>query len=197
MLDANKNVPGSDVLVSNESSIKYENNVKTGKRNVEDKIDDQCDSKGEDLKNARKAHDNVVLENETPTIDAGTNDMVSGYLNLIDDEVQNIDEEEVNEVQQSEKMIYEVNQNGNDLTVARQEVLQMKANPTTITTDGVARSYEFPKVKLEVTDSSIGKTLEPASPMSLINPSNANAGKHSGEAYENISAMDDEGSPED
>ncbi|WMV58356.1 hypothetical protein MTR67_051741 [Solanum verrucosum] len=210
ILDANKNSPGSDVLVSNESLVKYENDVKTGKSNVEDKTDDQCYSKGEDLKNARsetldklnsksqpEAHDNVVLENETPTIDAGTDDMVSGYLNLTDDEVQNFDEGEVNEVQQSEKMICEVNQNGNDLTVARQEVLQMKANPTTITTDGNARSYEFPKVKLEVTDSSIGKMLELASPMSLINPLTTNAGQHSGEASENIFAMDDEGSPED
>ncbi|KAG5571826.1 hypothetical protein H5410_061592 [Solanum commersonii] len=98
---------------------------KKGKSNAEDKRDDQCDSKGEDLKNSRsetkdhlysksqpEAHDNVVLENETPTIDAGTDDMVSGYLNLTDDEVQNIDEREVNKVQQSEKMIYEVNQNG-------------------------------------------------------------------------------------
>ncbi|KAH0773613.1 hypothetical protein KY290_010750 [Solanum tuberosum] len=193
MLDAERNVPSRDVLVSNESPLKYENGIKTGKSNAQDKIDDQCDSNGEDLKNARsetedqlnsksqpKGHDNVVLENETPTIDVGTDDMVNGYLNLTDDEVQNIDEGEVNELQQSAKMIYEVNQNGNDLTVARQEDLQMKANPTTVTTDGDARSYEFPKVKLEVTDSSIEKMPEPASPMFLINPSAANTGEHSG-----------------
>ncbi|XP_049355763.1 AT-rich interactive domain-containing protein 6-like [Solanum verrucosum] len=128
---------------------------------------------------------------DVPTIDAGT-----------DDELHNIDEGEANEVHLSEKMIYEVNQNGNDLTVSRQEDRQMKANPTTVTTDGDARSDEFSKVKLEVTDFSIGKTPEPASLMFLINPSTANAGQHSGEASENISAMmadgeDDEGSPED
>ncbi|KAG5569042.1 hypothetical protein H5410_058808 [Solanum commersonii] len=44
-------------------------------------------------------------------------------------------------------------------------------------------------MKLDVTDSSIGKTLEPASPKFLINPSTANAGQHSGEASENISTM--------
>ncbi|KAH0772726.1 hypothetical protein KY290_009863 [Solanum tuberosum] len=128
---------------------------------------------------------------DAPTIDAG-----------MDDELHNIDEGEVNEVHLSEKMIYEANQNGYDLTVSRQEDRQMKANPTTVTTDGDARSCEFPKVKLEVTDFSIGKTPEPASPMFLINPSTANAGQHSGEASENISEMmadgeDDEGSLED
>ncbi|XP_015159545.1 AT-rich interactive domain-containing protein 5-like [Solanum tuberosum] len=156
----------------------------TGKSNVEDKIDDQSYSKGEDSKNARseiedqlnseskpEAHDNVVLENKPPTIDAGTDDMVSGYAKVIDDEVQNF-----------EKMIYEANQNGNDLMVDRQEESQMKTIPTNVTTD-----------------SSIGKTPEPASP---IFPSTANAGQHSGEASENICAMmvdgeDDEGSPED
>ncbi|KAH0773590.1 hypothetical protein KY290_010727 [Solanum tuberosum] len=177
MLDAKKNVPANDVLVFNESPVEYENGVKTGKSNVKDKKDDQCDSKGEDLMNARsetedrlnsksqpEGHNNLVLENETPIIDAGTDDM-------------------------SEKMIYEVNQNGNDLTVARQEDLQMKSNPTTVTIDGDARSYEFPKVKLEVTDSSIEKMPEPASPMFPINPSTANAGHHSGVASENIFAM--------
>ncbi|KAG5568168.1 hypothetical protein H5410_064817 [Solanum commersonii] len=78
----------------------------------------------------------------------------------------------------------------------------MKENQTIVTTDGGARSYEFPKVKLKVTDSSIGKTPEPACSMFLINPSTANAGQHSGEASERISAMmadgeDDEGFPED
>ncbi|KAH0706034.1 hypothetical protein KY285_010565 [Solanum tuberosum] len=144
----------------------------TGKSNVEDKIDDQSYSKGEDSKNARseiedqlnseskpEAHDNVVLENKPPTIDAGTDDMVSGYAKVIDDEVQNF-----------EKMIYEANQNGNDLMVDRQEESQMKTIPTNVTTD-----------------SSIGKTPEPASP---IFPSTANAGQHSGEASENICAME-------
>ncbi|KAG5571087.1 hypothetical protein H5410_060853 [Solanum commersonii] len=164
MLDAEKNVPASDVLiVSNES---------------------QSDSKGEDLKNARsesedqlnsksqpEAHNNVVLEIKPPTIDAGMDDMVSGYVKVIDDEVQNI-----------EKMIYEVNQNGNDLMVDRQEDSQMKTIPTNV-----------------ITDSSIGKTPESAS---LMFPGTANAGHHSGEASENIYAMmadseDDEGSPED
>ncbi|KAK4726065.1 hypothetical protein R3W88_030982 [Solanum pinnatisectum] len=97
--------------------------------------------------------------------------MVSGYVKVIDDEVQNI-----------EKMIYEVNQNGNDLMVDRQEDSQMKTVPTNVTTD-----------------SFIGKMPEPASPMF---PSTANAGQHSEEASENICAMmadgeDDEGSPED
>ncbi|KAH0710896.1 hypothetical protein KY284_012323 [Solanum tuberosum] len=184
MLDAEKNVPTSDVLVSNESPVKYENGVKTGKSNAEDKKDDQSDSKGEDLKNARseaedqlnsksqpEAHDNVVLENKPPTIDAGMDDMVSGYVKVIDDEVQNI-----------EKMIYEVNQNGNDLMVDRQEDSQMKTIPTNV-----------------ITDSFIGKMPEPASPMF---PSTANARHYSGEASENICANmadgeDDEGSPED
>ncbi|KAH0773566.1 hypothetical protein KY290_010703 [Solanum tuberosum] len=179
MLEAEKNVPASDVLVSNESPFEYENDVKTGKSNAEDQLNS---------KSHPEAHDNVVLENKTPTIDVGTDDMVSGYLKLTDDEVHNIDEEEVNEVHQSEKMI--------------DEDPQMEANPTTITTDGDARLCEFPKVKLEVTNSSIGKTAEPASPMFLINPSIANAREHSGEAFENIFAMiadceDDEGSHED
>ncbi|KAH0706032.1 hypothetical protein KY285_010563 [Solanum tuberosum] len=169
MVNAEENVPASDVLVSNESPIKYENGVKTGKSNAEDKTHDQSDLKGEDLKNARsepedqlnsksqpEAHDNVVMENKTPTIDAGTDDMVSGYLKVTDDEVQKIDEGEVNEADQSEKMIYEVNQNGNDLMIATQEDPQIKTNATMITNDGDARSDEFPKVKIEVTDFSIG-----------------------------------------
>ena len=53
MVDAEKNVPASDVLLSNKSPVKYENNVKIGKSNVEDKTHDQSYSKGEDLKNAR------------------------------------------------------------------------------------------------------------------------------------------------
>ncbi|WMV18179.1 hypothetical protein MTR67_011564 [Solanum verrucosum] len=109
---------------------------------------------------------------------------------------------EVNDVHQSEKMIYEVNQNGNNMLVDRSVDPQMKTNATTITTDGDARSDEFPKVTIEVTNSFIEKALEPASPMFLINPSTTNAGQHSGEAFENIFAMmddgeDDEGSPED
>ncbi|KAG5571929.1 hypothetical protein H5410_061695 [Solanum commersonii] len=100
MLEAENNVPTSDALVFNESPVEYENGVKTGKTNVEDKKDDQCDSKGKDLMNARsetgdqlnsksqpEGHINLVLENETPTIDAGTDDMVNGYLNLTDNEV--------------------------------------------------------------------------------------------------------------
>ncbi|KAH0773591.1 hypothetical protein KY290_010728 [Solanum tuberosum] len=174
MLDAKKNVLASDVLVSNELPIKYENGVKTGKSNTENQLNS---------KSQPEAHNIVVLENKTPTIDVGTDDMVSGYLKLTDDEVHNIDEGEVNEVHQSKKMIY--------------KDPQMEANPTTVTTDGDARSCKFPKVKLEVTDSSIGKMPEPASPMFLINPSTANAGEHSVEACEIIFAMNDEGSPED
>ncbi|KAG5571791.1 hypothetical protein H5410_061557 [Solanum commersonii] len=184
MVDAESYVPASDILVSNESPVKCENSVISGKRNVEDKIDDQSYLKGEDSKNARseledhlnseskpEAHDNVVLEKKLPTIDAGIDDMISGYTKVIDDEVQNI-----------EKMIYEVNQNGNDLMVDRQEDSQMKKIPTNVTTD-----------------SSIGKMPEPASPMF---PSTVNVGQHSGEASKNICTMmvdreDDEGSPED
>ncbi|XP_049398844.1 AT-rich interactive domain-containing protein 6-like [Solanum stenotomum] len=215
MRDVETNVPASDVLGSNESLVKYENGVKTGKSNAEDKTHDQCDSKGEDSKNARsetedelnfksqpEAHNNVVLENKTPTVDAGMDDMVNGYVKLTDDEVQIIDEGEVNDVHQSEKIINEVNQNGNNMLVDRSEDPQMKTNATTVTTDGDARSDEFPKVTIEVMDSSIGKAPEPASLMFLINPSTANDGQHSGEASENISGMmvdgeDDEGSPED
>ncbi|XP_049397321.1 AT-rich interactive domain-containing protein 5-like [Solanum stenotomum] len=91
MLDAGKNVPASDVLVPNESQVKYKNCVKTGKSNVEDKTHDQRE--------------------KTPTIDVGMDNMVSGHVTSIDDEVHNIDEGEVNEVDQSEKMIYEGNQN--------------------------------------------------------------------------------------
>uniref|UniRef100_M1DDW1 Uncharacterized protein n=1 Tax=Solanum tuberosum TaxID=4113 RepID=M1DDW1_SOLTU len=165
MVDAEKNVPASDVLVSNEAPVKYENGVKTkgliGISNAEEKTDDQSDSKGEDLKNTRsetedqlnsksqpEAHDNIVgkdknnsqgpksaknvgngegklernvlLENKTPTIDTGTDDMVSGFLKVTDDEVQKINEGELNEVHQSGKMIYKVNQNGNDIMVDRQ-----------------------------------------------------------------------------
>ncbi|TMW83201.1 hypothetical protein EJD97_002520 [Solanum chilense] len=111
MLDAEKNVHASYVLVSNESLLKYENGVKTGKGNVEDKTHDQSDSKGADLKNARietkdqlnsksqqQVHNNVVLENKTPIIDAGTDEMVSGYVTLTDDEVHNIVEGEGNNV---------------------------------------------------------------------------------------------------
>ncbi|XP_049397284.1 AT-rich interactive domain-containing protein 6-like [Solanum stenotomum] len=151
MLDAEKNVHASDVLLSNESPVEYKNGVKTGKINAEEKTNYQSDSKGENLKDDKsetedqlnsnsppEAHDNVVLENETPTIDAG-------------------------------RMIW---------------------------------SYEFPKVKLEVTDSLIGKMPEPVSPMFQINPSTANVGHHSGEASENTSAImadgeDDEGSLKD
>ncbi|TMW86201.1 hypothetical protein EJD97_021788 [Solanum chilense] len=53
MVDAEKNVPANDVLLSNESPVKYENSVKIGKSNVEDKTHVQSYSKGEDLKNAR------------------------------------------------------------------------------------------------------------------------------------------------
>ncbi|KAH0734030.1 hypothetical protein KY285_009737 [Solanum tuberosum] len=111
-------------------------------------------------------------------------------------------EGEVNDVHQSEKMIYEVIPNGNNMLVDKSVDPQMKTNATTVTTDGDARSDEFPNLTIEVTDSSIGKAPEPASPMFLINPSTANAGQHSGEAFANISAMmadggDDEGSPED
>uniref|UniRef100_M1DYJ8 Uncharacterized protein n=1 Tax=Solanum tuberosum TaxID=4113 RepID=M1DYJ8_SOLTU len=167
MVDAEENVPARDVLVSNDSL---------------------SDSKGEDSKNARsetedqlnsksqpEAHDNVVLENKTPIIDAGMDDTVSGYLNVTDDEVQKINKGEVNQVDHSEKMIYEVNQNGNDLMVATQDDPQMKRNATTVTIDGGTRSDEFPKVKIEDIESSIGKMPELASQMFLINPSTANA----------------------
>ncbi|KAK4736980.1 hypothetical protein R3W88_000677 [Solanum pinnatisectum] len=75
--------------------------------------------------------------------------MVSGYVTLTDDEVQNLDEGEVNEVDHSEKMIYEVNQNGNNMQVDRSEDPQMKTNATTVTTDGDARSDGFSKVTIE------------------------------------------------
>ena len=45
--------------------------------------------------------------------------MVSFYLMLIDGEVQKIDHGKINEVHQNEKMIYEVNKNGNDIKVNR------------------------------------------------------------------------------
>ncbi|KAK6782264.1 hypothetical protein RDI58_020060 [Solanum bulbocastanum] len=101
MVDAKKNVPASDVLVSNESPVKYENCVMTegliGICNAEDKTHDESDSKGEDLKSTRSPISakngkgelelNVLLNNKTPTIDAGTDDIISGYLKVTDDEV--------------------------------------------------------------------------------------------------------------
>ena len=54
MVYAEKNAPACDVLLSNESPVKYENSVKIGKSNVEDKTHDQSYSKGEDLKNTRR-----------------------------------------------------------------------------------------------------------------------------------------------
>ena len=131
------------ILVYNYSLVKYENGVKRkrfiGISNLDDKNDDQSDSKGEDLMNVRsetenqlnsksqfEAHENVVAQektiykahkvlkmfkmekgnlnemccflNKTHTIDAGSDDIVSGYLKAIDDEVQNIDEGKFNEV---------------------------------------------------------------------------------------------------
>ncbi|XP_019067736.1 AT-rich interactive domain-containing protein 6-like [Solanum lycopersicum] len=61
--------------------------------------------------------------------------MVSVYVTLTNDEVKNIDEVEVNEVDQSDNMIYEVNKNGNNMMVDRSE-------------------DKFPKVTTEVTGSS-------------------------------------------
>ncbi|KAG5569041.1 hypothetical protein H5410_058807 [Solanum commersonii] len=146
MFDAEKYVPSSYDLVSKELSVKC-------KSIAEDKTHDRSDSKGDDFKNARnevedplnsksqpEAHDNVVLENKTPTINAGMDDMDP----------------------------------------------HIEANSTTVTIDGDARLCEFPKVKLEVTVFSIGKTPEPSSPMFPINPSTAN-----------VDSEDDEGSPED
>lgn len=134
MLNAEKNACTIDVILSNESPVKYESSVKIDKINVEDKRHDQIYSKEKDLKNARRviedqlnvksqpqAYNNVVFENKKLTIDAGTDEMVSVYVTLTNDEVKNIDEVEVNEVDQSEKMIYEVNKNGNNMMVDRSE----------------------------------------------------------------------------
>ncbi|KAH0736549.1 hypothetical protein KY285_012256 [Solanum tuberosum] len=85
MLDAEKNVPASDVLVSKESPAKYENDVKTGKSNVEVQVNS---------KSQPEAYDNVVLENKTPTIDVGTDDMTSGYLKLTDDKMTDCEDNE-------------------------------------------------------------------------------------------------------
>ena len=57
MVSTKKNGPISDILLSNESLLKYKNGVKTegsiGITNAEDKTDDQSDSKREDLNNSR------------------------------------------------------------------------------------------------------------------------------------------------
>ncbi|MCE2056182.1 hypothetical protein HAX54_044189 [Datura stramonium] len=296
MEDAEKKVPASDGRVSNESSVKYENSVKTerpnsksksgvkssrnGKKgdraqkkssivdnqgNAKDKTEDQSDSMGEDLKNARsetedqlnsrnqqEAHGNVVgddkssskidsqgpnnakgdeddnitqkseaqnqsknengereleknvvLQNKEPTTDAAKDDMRSSNVQMPDDG-------EVKEVHQSEKMIYEVNQDGSDMMVDKQKDPQIKTNLATVITDGDDRSDEFPKVKNEICDSSIGKTPELATPKFMGKPSMVKSGQHSGEASKNISKEakmaddedeyedgDDEGSPED
>ena len=64
-----------------------------------------------------KLNEMCCLSNKTHTIDAGSDDMVSGYLKLIDDELQNIDEGKLNEVHLNVKMMYEVNKNGNDMMI--------------------------------------------------------------------------------
>ncbi|XP_055811863.1 AT-rich interactive domain-containing protein 5-like isoform X2 [Solanum dulcamara] len=266
----NKSESGVKSPIDGENGDKGQKNssIVDNQGNAEDKTEDQSDSKGEDLKNARietehqlnsksqlEAHgnvvgddkdssrgpnnangdadenitgreeaqnqnknengegeleQNVVLQNKKPTIDAGKDDMRSGNVQMTDDEVHGIDKGEMQEVHQSEKMIDEVNQNGDDMMVDRRKDSQMKTNPTTVTTDGDARSYEFPKVKIEVSDSSIGKTPEPATSKFLRKPSTAKSGQHSGEASKNISKEakmaddeveyedeDDEGSSED
>ncbi|TMX00675.1 hypothetical protein EJD97_000366 [Solanum chilense] len=57
MVYAKKNIPASDVLVSNKSPAKYKIGVKTqgsiDMSNVKDKTDDQSDSKRKDLNNTR------------------------------------------------------------------------------------------------------------------------------------------------
>ena len=58
-------------------------------------------------------------------------------------------------------MMYEVNQNCNDIMVVRQEDHQLKTNATTATNDG-ARLDEFLKVNIIFTNSYIGKMPEPA-----------------------------------
>ncbi|KAH0647852.1 hypothetical protein KY285_033100 [Solanum tuberosum] len=107
----------------------------------QDKTDDQSDSKGEDLKNVRSETEDQLNSKSQPKAHGNE---------VTDDEVEKIDEGELN-VHQSEKMIYEVNQNGNNIMVDRQEDHQLKANATTVTTDG-ARLDEFPKVKIKFTD---------------------------------------------
>ena len=74
-------------------------------------------------------------------------------------------------------MMYEVNQNGNDITVDRQVDHQMKTNATIVTSDG-ARLHGFLKVKIVFTDCYIGKILEHSSLMFPINPSTTNIGQH-------------------
>ena len=85
-------------------------------------------------------------------------------------------------------MMYEVNQNCNDIMVVRQEDHQLKTNATTATNDG-ARLDEFLKVKIVFTNSYIGKIPEPASLMFLTNPSTTNAGQLSWGASQNTFAM--------
>ena len=47
--------------------------------------------------------------------------MVSGYLKVIDDEVQQMDKGKLNEVHKNEKIIYEVSKNCNDMIVDRKK----------------------------------------------------------------------------
>ena len=55
---------------------------------------------------------------------------------MTDNEVHNLDEAYLNEGQKNKKMMYEVNQNGNDIMVVRQDDHQEKTNATTTTNNG-------------------------------------------------------------
>lgn len=57
----------------------------------------------------------MLLEKNTPTIEIETDDVVSGYLKVIDNEVHKLDWRDMNEFHQNMKLMYEVNQNGNDI----------------------------------------------------------------------------------
>ncbi|XP_059286270.1 AT-rich interactive domain-containing protein 6-like isoform X1 [Lycium ferocissimum] len=134
----------------------------------------------------------VVLQNKEPTTDASDN------VQMPDDEVHKIDKGEVKEDHQSEKIIYEVNQNGIDMMVDKKKDHQIKTNPATLITDGDARSDELPKAENEVSDTSIGKTPEPATPKFLGKPSkNISTETKMADDEDEYEDGDDEGSPED
>ena len=114
--------------------------------------------------------------------------MVSGHFKLTDNEVHNLHEADLNEDHQNKRMMFEVNKNGNDIIVVKQEDHKMKTNATIANNYG-ATLDEFVKVKIVFTNSYIGKMPEPSSLMFLINPSTTNVGQLSLGASENTSAM--------
>ena len=85
MVDAEKNIPASDILVFNEYPINYENGVKTkgliGITNLEDKMDDQSNSKGVDLMNVKsKTKNQLNCKSQSETLENVVSEEKTVYL---------------------------------------------------------------------------------------------------------------------